>query len=70
MLLRPAMPADLPLLWRWEKAPHVLAASGDPDFNDWDRENQLGRTVPWREMLIAEMLARGQERHDLPGRQL
>jgi aminoglycoside 6'-N-acetyltransferase len=54
MLLRPATPADLPLLQRWERAPHVAAAAGDEDFNDWDWENQLGRAVPWREMLIAE----------------
>lgn len=52
--LRPATPADVPLLRRWHEAPHVAAAGGDGDWNDWDWENQLGRTVPWREMLIAE----------------
>lgn len=54
MLLRPAAPADLPLLQRWDAAPHVAAVSGDPDWNDWDWEGQLGRDVAWREMLIAE----------------
>jgi aminoglycoside 6'-N-acetyltransferase len=54
MRLRPARPADLPLLQRWDAAPHVAAAAGDPEWNDWDWEGQLGRDVPWREMLIAE----------------
>ena len=54
MRLRPATRADAPLLRRWEAAPHLAGALGDPGFNDWDWENQLGRAVPWREMLIAE----------------
>ena len=54
MLLRKANPADLPLLRLWDEAPHVAETAGDPDWNDWDWENQLGRDVPWREMLIAE----------------
>jgi aminoglycoside 6'-N-acetyltransferase len=55
MRLRPATPADLPLLKRWDEAPHLAGTLGDEDFNDWDWENQLGRAVPWREMLIAEV---------------
>ncbi len=54
MILRPATQADLPLLRRWDGAPHLAGSMGDADFNDWDWENQLGRDVPWREMLIAE----------------
>ena len=54
MRLRPATPADLPLLRRWDEAPHLAGTMGDESYNDWDWENQLGREVPWREMLIAE----------------
>ncbi len=52
--LRPATRADLDLIRRWDEAPHVQAAGGDPEANDWDWENELGRDLPWREFLIAE----------------
>lgn len=54
MRLRAATPADLPLIRRWDAAPHLAGRMGDQDHNDWDWENQLGRHAPWREMLIAE----------------
>ena len=53
--LRPALPDDAALLRAWDDAPHVAESGGDPDWNDWDWEVQLGRSVPWREMLIAEV---------------
>ena len=52
MKLRAATPADLPLLKRWDRQPHVIAATGDDDFFDW--ETELPRSVDWRELLIAE----------------
>jgi aminoglycoside 6'-N-acetyltransferase len=51
--LRPATPADRELLQRWDKQPHVMAATGDDDFFDWSSE--LPRQVEWRELLIAEI---------------
>jgi aminoglycoside 6'-N-acetyltransferase len=51
--LRPATLADLPLLRRWDTQPHVMAATGDDDFFDW--ETELPRSVDWRELLIAEL---------------
>ena len=54
MRLRPAEPEDLTLLQHWDEQPHLREVGGDEDFNDWDWQNQLGRRVPWREMLIAE----------------
>jgi aminoglycoside 6'-N-acetyltransferase len=50
--LRPATPADLPLLWHWDEQPHVVAS--DPD-DDWDWETELARDPDWREQLIAEV---------------
>jgi aminoglycoside 6'-N-acetyltransferase len=52
MELRPATPADLPLLQKWDEAPHVVAS--DPN-DDWGWEVELARTPPWREQLIAEL---------------
>jgi aminoglycoside 6'-N-acetyltransferase len=49
--LRPATPADLPLLRRWDEQPHVVAS--DPN-DDWEWETELGRSPGWREQLIAE----------------
>lgn len=54
MRLRPAIMADLDLLRHWDTQPHVIENGGDPDFNDWDWENELPRDVTWREFLIAE----------------
>ena len=53
MKLRPAAIEDLPLLKRWDRQPHVIAATGDDDFFDW--ETELPRSVDWRELLIAEL---------------
>lgn len=49
--LRPATPADLALLRRWDEQPHVIAS--DPN-DDWHWEHELARTPAWREQLIAE----------------
>jgi aminoglycoside 6'-N-acetyltransferase len=51
MNLRPATPADLPLLQRWDEQPHVIAS--DPN-DDWHWEIELARSPDWREQLIAE----------------
>jgi aminoglycoside 6'-N-acetyltransferase len=53
--LRPAVPADVPLLRQWDEAPHVIAS--DPN-DDWQWEAALGREVDWREQLIAEVEGR------------
>jgi len=52
MELRRATPADAALLAYWDTKPHVIAATGDDDVEDWERE--LPREVPWREFLIGE----------------
>ncbi len=46
------MPADAPLLRRWDEAPHVVAS--DPN-DDWGWESELARSPDWREQLIAEV---------------
>jgi aminoglycoside 6'-N-acetyltransferase len=50
--LRPAAPADAALLRRWDREPHVIAATGED--GNWGWEAELPRQVPWREFLIAE----------------
>ena len=50
--LRPATPADLSLLRRWDEQPHVVAS--DP-HDDWDWEVSLHEHPDWREQLIAEL---------------
>lgn len=52
MELRPATPADLGLLRRWDEQPHVIAS--DPN-DDWSWETELNRAPDWREQLIAEL---------------
>lgn len=52
MKLRPATPADLELLRRWDEQAHVIAS--DPN-DDWGWETELGRSPDWREQLIAEV---------------
>ena len=52
MILRPATPADLALLRRWDAQPHVIAAKSD---EDWGWEAELARSPDWREQLIAEV---------------
>lgn len=50
--LRPATPADLELLRRWDEQPHVVES--DPN-DDWGWEVELSRNPDWREQLIAEV---------------
>ena len=50
--LRPAVPADAPLLRRWDDEPHVVAS--DPN-DEWDWETELARTPDWREQLMGEV---------------
>jgi aminoglycoside 6'-N-acetyltransferase len=52
MHLRPATPADLPLLQRWDEQPHVVES--DPN-DDWGWEAELQRNPDWREQLVAEV---------------
>lgn len=52
MNLRLARLTDAPLLRSWDGKPHVIAATGDDGFFDWEAE--LPRSVCWRELLIAE----------------
>ncbi len=52
MKLRPATPADVNLLRRWDEQRHVAAS--DPN-DDWAWETELGRSPDWREQLIAEV---------------
>ncbi len=49
--LRKATIADLQLLIYWDTQPHVIAS--DPN-DDWNWEEELKRSVSWREQLIAE----------------
>jgi aminoglycoside 6'-N-acetyltransferase len=49
--LRPAAPADLGNLRRWDRDPEVRSALID---SDWHWESELGRYLDWREWLIAE----------------
>ncbi|HET8690864.1 MAG TPA: GNAT family N-acetyltransferase [Steroidobacteraceae bacterium] len=49
--LRPAVPADLGTLRRWDEDPAVRGALIDAD---WGWEKELQRHPPWREWLIAE----------------
>ena len=51
--LRPAAPADAPLLRRWDRAAHLLASGLD---DDWEWETALHEQPDWREQLIAENL--------------
>lgn len=52
MQFRPATPADLPLLERWHREPHLKEALGD---DDWQWARELARSPGWREQLIAEL---------------
>jgi aminoglycoside 6'-N-acetyltransferase len=52
MNLRPATPADLALLRRWDEQPHVIAS--DPN-DDWGWEAELARSPDWRAQLVAEV---------------
>jgi aminoglycoside 6'-N-acetyltransferase len=50
--LRRAIPADVKLLRVWDRKPHVDAASGEDGEFDWEAE--VPRSVPWRDIFIAE----------------
>jgi aminoglycoside 6'-N-acetyltransferase len=50
--LRPATLADLSLLERWHREPHLKAALGD---DDWQWATELARNLDWREQFIAEV---------------
>lgn len=52
VVLRPAAPADLELLQRWDQEPHVVES--DPN-DDWGWEVELARSPDWREQLVAEV---------------
>ena len=52
MRLRRATLADQPLLEYWDTKPHVIAASGDDDVDDWAAE--LSLDADWLEILVAE----------------
>jgi aminoglycoside 6'-N-acetyltransferase len=52
LILRPAAPADLELLRRWDEQAHVIVS--DPN-DDWGWEDELARSPDWREQLIAEV---------------
>jgi aminoglycoside 6'-N-acetyltransferase len=56
MRLRRTTLADLPILRHWDAQPHVIAASGDDDWFDW--ESELPRIIDWRELLIAAVEGR------------
>ncbi|MFN7179028.1 GNAT family N-acetyltransferase [Hyphomonas sp.] len=56
--LRTATLADLPLILHWDEQPHVRDVGGDPEWNDWNWDEELGREVAWREFLIAELNGR------------
>ena len=53
--LRKASIDDLKLLQYWDEQPHVIAAIGE---GGWGWENELNRSVAWREFLIAELAGR------------
>ena len=52
--LRPMRFADVALIERWDRDPVVRAALGGAAMHGWDWPEELGRDVPWRELLIAE----------------
>lgn len=52
IVLRPAVPADLATLQRWDELPHVIES--DPN-DDWNWEVELARDPSWRDQLVAEL---------------
>lgn len=50
--LRTAKTTDLELLRSWDAEPHVRESKGN---DDWGWERELGRVLPWRDQLIAEV---------------
>lgn len=53
MRLRRATLADRPLIEYWDTKPHVLAATGNDDVDDWGTE--LSLDADWLEVLVAEL---------------
>lgn len=58
--LRPAIPADIPALARWNEKPHVIAATtDDPDqalaFGDIDWAGEIAAASPHSRYYIAEL---------------
>lgn len=51
LAFRPAVPADAPLLRRWDEDPAVVAS--DP-HDDWRWESELAEDPAWREQYIVE----------------
>ncbi len=52
VLFRKATLDDVPLLERWEEAPHMVEAM--PDF-EWDYAEDFQQDPDWRDQLIAEV---------------
>ena len=52
MRLRPVTLADIELVRRWDRTPHIIEAKGTEDWQ-WEREPAL--TADWQEQLIAEV---------------
>lgn len=52
MTMRAATPADIPLLEHWDTQPHVIAATGDDDKEDW--ADDLARDHAWAWIFIGE----------------
>lgn len=57
MQLRPATPADIPLLSYWDTKPHVIACTGADDAPDWEEEFAT-LAGSWYECLIGEEAGR------------
>lgn len=53
--LRPATAADIPVLDHWDTQPHVIAATGDDDDQEWADEIATADAFDWQEILIAEL---------------
>lgn len=53
--LRPATAADIPVLDHWDAQPHVIAAIGDDDSDEWADEIATADGFDWQEILIAEL---------------
>jgi aminoglycoside 6'-N-acetyltransferase len=53
--LRRATVADVALLEHWDDQPHVIAATGDDDVQEWADEIAAAEAFDWQEILIAEL---------------
>uniref|UniRef100_UPI00404715FE GNAT family N-acetyltransferase n=1 Tax=Roseivirga sp. TaxID=1964215 RepID=UPI00404715FE len=52
LILRAALPSDLPILEYWDQQKHVI--DSDPD-DDWEWEKELALNPAWRLQLMAEL---------------